>query len=97
MSERGLHAALKNMTLSVNHLLKIAECIDVSPIIFFVDVNRYSNDENIMIANDGQVYYQVKKMNSKESEALLDKIKNLEELLKAKDEIIALIKDQKTK
>ncbi len=90
MSETGFHQALSRETLSLAVYEKICELIGVSPSIFFeessplmiqVNNNRVGNGNSVTLA-------------STEVKAIKQRIKDLEEIVRSKDETIASLRTQ---
>lgn len=106
ISGNGLHLALKNNTLKVRDLVKIAEILDVEIGVLFEDTRFFEDLDgslhSIKNTQKGTGNY-IQQGNRKtlnedagkyktENEVLKEKVKGLDERLKLKDEIIELLK-----
>ncbi len=98
ISGNGLHLALKNNTLKVRDLEKIAEILGVSPAVFFQDddMNIYSNSTQVGTGNVIQTGRGNVSNSSLTTQitALKGIIKNLKEKIELKDQIIDLMKNK---
>lgn len=98
----GLHTSIKNDTLKVRDLQKIADILNINVEKMFQNINTdkpYLNESGTQVSQEGNS--NSNKINSEnntdsklktENKFLKDKVKNLEEIIEGKNEIINLLK-----
>jgi transcriptional regulator with XRE-family HTH domain len=96
ISGNGLHLALKNNTLKVRDLEKIAEILGVSPAVFFDNDHETINitSRNTQKGTGNYIQQGSRKENNcgVKVELLKERVKGLEKEIELKDEIIELLK-----
>ncbi len=91
MTKTGLHNLIKNEDTKLSTLKKISEALGVPMSYWFSEQGGNVNGNSVQVANG---HFNRQSITAKEADYLREKIKDLERIIKEKDEIIQLLKER---